>query len=135
MNSSSILSFSFDGSEIRFVGTPEIPEWVAADVVNILYPSAILNRNQSTYLEKIPDEWKGSKPVATLGGTQNMTTVFEPGLYSLIARSNSPIAVQFQKWIYEEVLPTIRKTGSYSIPKQEPSTALPPARERLENIR
>jgi prophage antirepressor-like protein len=47
-------------------------------------------------------------------------------MYFLIARSNSPVAIPFQKWAFEEVLPTIRKTGYYA-----PSSGrhLPPALE------
>lgn len=108
--------FQFEGLEVRFVGTLETPEWVGADIVNILYPLAVQNKNQSTYLSRIPTDWKGSRLIATPGGRQEMVTLFEPGLYSLIARSESPLAVPFQKWVYEEVLPAIRKTGSYSTP-------------------
>ncbi|NER07799.1 MAG: hypothetical protein F6K17_37190, partial [Okeania sp. SIO3C4] len=122
-----------EGFEVRFVGSPDIPEWVGADVVNVLYPSAIKNKNQSTYLSRVPAEWKGSKDVATPGGLQSMTTLYEPGLYALIARSDSPLAVPFQRWVYEEVLPSIRQTGSYGLAHVSP--ALPPARERLDNIR
>lgn len=126
--------FDFQGFEVRFVGTSDVPEWVGADIVNVLYPSAMANKNQSTYLSRVPDEWKGSKEIATLGGLQIMTTLYEPGFYSLIARSTSPLAIPFQKWVYEEVLPSIRKTGSYTIPRPA-SPALPVPRERLEDIR
>jgi prophage antirepressor-like protein len=137
MSDLSALSFPFDdGNVVRFVGSPDVPEWVGADIVNILYPSAIQNKNQSTYLSRVPEEWKGSKQIATPGGNQFVTTLFEAGLYSLIARSDSPIAVRFQKWIYEDVLPSIRKTGSYSIEQPGSATVLPPpSREKLENIR
>lgn len=118
--SKAIQPFAFEGFEVRFVGTPDVPEWVATDVVNILYPDAVKNKNQSTYLAKIPDEWKGSKKFATFG-SQAMTTLYEPGLYALIARSNSPMAIPFQKWVYEEVLPSIRKTGRYEI--NQPSSS------------
>lgn len=138
-NTSSLATFSFEGSgiplEIRFVGTVDKPEWVASDIVNVLYPAAKENKNQSTYLTRIPSEWKGSKQIATLGGNQEMITLFEAGLYALIARSDSPIAVPFQRWVYEEVLPSIRKTGSYSITQQSSPSILLPAREQLENIR
>jgi prophage antirepressor-like protein len=132
---SSIQPFRFEEHQVRFVGTVEIPEWVGADVVEVLYPAAARNKNHSTYLSKVPSEWKGSKDLATPGGTQTFVTLYEPGLYALIARSESPKAVPFQKWVYEEVLPSIRKTGSYSIIQSQPSSLLPSARERLENIR
>jgi hypothetical protein len=43
-----------------------------------------------------------------------MLTVTEPGLYELIFRSDKPAAQRFRVWIFEEVLPSIRRTGSYS---------------------
>jgi prophage antirepressor-like protein len=132
---SDLQPFQFDGAEIRFVGTVDNPEWVGADIVAVLYPEAD-SRNYSNYLSKVPDEWKGHKKIMTPGGEQGVVTVFEAGLYSLIARSNSPVAVRFQKWVYEEVLPSIRRTGSYSVGQGgSPSATLPPAKERLENIR
>jgi prophage antirepressor-like protein len=107
--------FTFESREIRFVGTAEAPEWVAADILTVLYPEAD-SRNYRNYLCKIADEWKGHKKIMTPGGTQNIVTVLEPGLYALIGRSNSPLAVPFQKWLYEEVIPSIRKTGAYTAP-------------------
>ncbi len=108
--------FEFQGQELRFVGTPEAPEWVASDVISILYPGS-RRENLRNYLSKVPDEWKGNKRIITLGGKQTVATLFEPGLYWLIARSDSPIAVRFQKWVFSEVLPSIRRTGSYA-PKE-----------------
>lgn len=112
--SGQLQPFQFEGLEIRFVGTADTPEWVARDVVAVLYPEAD-SRNYSNYLDKVAVEWKGHKQVMTPGGNQNVVTLYEPGLYALIARSESPLAVPFQKWVYEEVLPSIRKTGSYSL--------------------
>lgn len=109
--SQNLSIFTFESREIRFVGTDEAPEWVAADIIAILYPEAS-PKNRSNYLSKIADEWKGLQRVQTPGGPQNMVTVFEPGLYKLIARSNSPLAFPFQKWLYEKVFPSIRKTGT-----------------------
>lgn len=135
---SSLNAFKFEDSsqswDIRFVGTVDKPEWVAADIVAVLYPEAD-QRNYSNYLNKVASDWKGHKKIMTLGGEQEIVTLLEPGLYALIARSNSPIAVPFQKWVYEEVLPSIRKTGSYSVAQQPVQNLLPSARERIENIR
>ena len=125
--------FEFEGFHVRFVGTADDPEWVASDVIAILYPEAERS-SYNKYVEGVPSEWKGKKKVLTPGGRQEMTTVYEAGLYSLIARSNSSMAVSFQKWVYEDVLPSIRETGSYSLRGQS-VTLIPPAKERLENIR
>lgn len=132
---SELQPFRFESWEVRFVGTAETPEWVGRDVVAVLYPDAD-PRNYSNYLSKVASEWKGHKQIMTPGGRQELVTVYEPGLYCLIARSESPMAVRFQKWVYEEVLPSIRKTGSYSlVTTNPPYQGLPSARERLENIR
>ena len=51
------------------------------------------------------------------GGAQSMNVVNEPGLYTLVLGSRKPEAKTFKRWITHEVLPAIRKTGSYSTPK------------------
>jgi len=50
------------------------------------------------------------------GGAQYLIVVTEPGLYKLIFRSRKPEAKKFQHWVFHEVLPTLRKTGSYTMP-------------------
>ena len=52
-----------------------------------------------------------------LGGVQNMTIINESGVYSLVFGSKLPNAKLFKKWVTKEVLPSIRKTGSYSTDK------------------
>lgn len=49
----------------------------------------------------------------TVGGQQELTFINEPNLYRVIFRSNKAEAVKFQNWVFDEVLPTIRKTGQY----------------------
>lgn len=107
--------FEYMGQVIRFVGTENKPEWVAADPVAILYPDAD-KRNYGNYLKKINPKWKEHKRIMTPGGPQTVTTLLEPGLWQLTARSDSLIAVPFQEWLCEKVLPSIRKTGSYAAP-------------------
>lgn len=135
---SDLEQFWFEDSgsrwEVRFVGTPEVPEWVAADIVSLLYPES-RKENLSNYLGKVPVEWKGNKPVITPGGRQEMTTLYEPGLYHLIARSDSPKAISFQKWVFEIVLPSIRKTGVYSVTQStQVDPVLLPVRVRKEKL-
>jgi hypothetical protein len=61
----------------------------------------------------LDDDEKGVLNVHTLGGTQKVSVINESGLYSLIIRSRKPEARRFRKWVTSEVLPAIRKTGSY----------------------
>lgn len=62
----------------------------------------------------------GVAKIATPGGVQSITVLEEPGIYQLTLSSKMISAKKFQKWLLEEVLPSIRKTGSYSIQKEEP---------------
>ena len=64
---------------------------------------------------------KGVSEIATPSGTQKMLIVNESGLYSLIFGSKLESAKKFKRWVTSEVLPSIRKTGTYSntdIPKE-----------------
>jgi len=67
----------------------------------------------TNFSKLINDKYKGISEVNTLGGPQEMLTVTEPGLYQALARSQQPKAEPFQDWVFEEVLPSIRKTGKY----------------------
>lgn len=65
----------------------------------------------------VDDEDKGFTEIVTPSGNQNMAIVNESGLYSLIFGSKLGSAKKFKKWVTSEVLPQLRKTGSYGIPK------------------
>ena len=75
-------------------------------------------QNSRQIVQKQLDEKGVSKIYTpTNGGNQELTFVNEPNLYRVIFRSNKPEAKQFQDWVFNEVLPTIRKTGKYEAPK------------------
>lgn len=61
----------------------------------------------------------------SLGRRQEANYIPEGDVYRLIVRSNLPAAEKFEKWIFEEVLPSIRKTGSYSTKPELNVKALP----------
>jgi len=65
-------------------------------------------------LRVLDEDEKGPLTVRTLGGTQEVSGITEPGLYKLISRSRKPEAKRFDRWVRHDVLPQIRKTGSYS---------------------
>jgi prophage antirepressor-like protein len=74
------------------------------------------------------EDERGISTVDTLSGNQEMVIINESGLYSLILTSRKPAAKRFKKWVTAEVLPTIRKTGSYrtapAAPAVDPMEAL-----------
>lgn len=121
---SNLTVFQFDGQGVRFVGTPDKPEWVAQDICKVLD----IDRTQIRRLESYQ---KGVCIIHTLGGNQEMATVTEAGLYALIFTSRKPIAKDFQRWVFEEVLPSIRKTGQYSVTQ---SPALGAYQQRVKEM-
>ena len=70
-------------------------------------------KDTSTALGKINTKSKGTVTSGTLGGAQSMLTVNESGLYSLIFSSRKKEAEVFKDWVFDEVLPSIRRTGAY----------------------
>jgi prophage antirepressor-like protein len=106
----------FEGKEVRFVGTWDKPEWIAQDVCQCLELE-----DTSKAIEPLDDDEKGTKIVRTLGGDQEMLTVLEPGLYRLIFKSRKPAARRFKRWIWHDVIPALRKTGTYSLIQAEVS--------------
>lgn len=106
----------FEGKEVRFVGTWDKPEWIAQDVCDVLS-----NGLASNALRDFDEDEKGMCTIHTLGGDQQMLTVLESGLYRLIFKSRKPAAKRFKRWIWHDVIPALRKTGTYSLIQAEVS--------------
>jgi anti-repressor protein len=109
-NVPALQTFAFDGSDVRTLVIDGEPWWVAADVCMVL---EIRNSRQAvSYLDE--DEKQQVHPtVISNDGGGDPWIVNEPGLYSLILKSRKPQAKPFKRWITHEVIPQIRRTGSY----------------------
>ena len=105
-----LQEFVYDQTPIRTVIIDGSPWFVSSDVCSVLGISSY--RDAVSRLD--PDE-RASVEVDTLGGKQGVSGVNESGLYSLVMTSRKPEAKEFKKWVTAEVLPTIRKTGTYTI--------------------
>ena len=104
--------FTYADTPVRVLDVDGEPWFVAADIAKILgYATA------KDMTRRLDDEDKGGRSVPTLGGDQSMTTISEPGLYVAVLGSQVPGARDFKRWVTHEVLPTIRKTGTYQQPK------------------
>lgn len=95
---------------IRVIEKDGEPWFVLSDVCKVLGLTT-----PARVAERLEDDEKGVSLIHTLGGEQKMTIINEAGLYSVILRSDKPIAKPFRRWVTHEVVPSIRKTGSYSI--------------------
>lgn len=109
MNALQIFNNSQFG-EIRTTVIDGEPWFIAKDVCDCL---ELTNSRKS--LQRLDDDEKGVTSSYTLGGKQELSTVNEYGLYQLVLSSRKPEAKAFKRWITHEVIPTLRKTGSYSI--------------------
>jgi prophage antirepressor-like protein len=114
---SKITPFDFKGRNVRVVQKDGEPWFVAKDVCLILGlndPSRAVNGHTERGETGLDEDEKGTPVVHTPGGKQRMLCINESGLYSLIFKSIKPEAKVFRKWVTSEVLPAIRKNGSYS---------------------
>lgn len=107
-----IVPFDFEGRAVRVITDAQGEPWfVAADVCAILQLP-----DTHKAIARLDDDEKDRNSIPTPGGVQEMSVVSESGLYSLVLGSRKPEAKRFKRWITHEVLPSIRKTGSYATP-------------------
>lgn len=90
-----------------------------------LQVGAVVNRLQSCHISSIKVATEVISHGAATGKMQEQEMFFvtEPDLYRVIFQSRKPSARKFQDWVFEEVLPTLRKEGSYSMTQSKQSLA------------
>ena len=91
------------------------PWFVGKDVAEALG----YERPTDTVRKRVDDEDRGISKMETPSGKQEMTIINESGLYTLVLGSKLDSAKRFKRWVTSEVLPAIRKTGSYNKPMTE----------------
>lgn len=102
--------FNFNNRSVRVaLDVNGQPLFCLADACGVL---DIKNQNPKRFNLNVQGIHKMSSP--TTSGVQTLTFISEENLYRIIFRSNKPEALNFQNWVFAEVLPSIRKTGSYS---------------------
>lgn len=100
-----------DFGKVRVIEKNNEPWFVGKDVAEALGYS----QPAKAIREHVKDTHKGVSEMDTPGGRQQIIIIDEAGLYSLVLRSKLPAAEAFQEWVVAEVIPSIRKTGSYSV--------------------
>ena len=104
-----VIPFKFKDSDIRTVQLNDEPMFVAKDVAELLgyaKPNNAINTHCKGALKR---------GIANNGVTSSMVLIPERDVYRLIMRSKMPEAEAFEEWVVSEVLPSIRKTGSYQV--------------------
>lgn len=101
--------FSFQDKQVRVLMREGDLWFVARDVCEVLDHS-----DTSMAIRRLDDDEKLTQTMFVSGQNREVWLVNEPGLYSLILTSRKPEAKAFKRWITHEVIPSIRKTGTYA---------------------
>lgn len=116
-----LMPFSFENREIRVITIDGEPWFVGKDVAEALGYKDTVNAIK----QHCRGVAKHHPIVDSLGRPQEVRILSEPDVYRLIVGCALPEGERFERWIFEEVIPTIRKTGSYTA--QGGSVLLPPS--------
>jgi len=107
-----VTPFWFDDSLVRVIRDENGNSLFVAKDVAVALGYVNTNDAISRHCKGVANHY----PLYTSGGKQEVRVIKEPDVYRLIVKSHLPEAEQFEAWIFEEVLPAIRKTGSYQMP-------------------
>ncbi len=121
MSANNVVPFNFENYSVRVIrGDDGEPWFVAADVC-----AALDLPETHKAVARLDDDERGRNSIPTPGGNQDMTVINESGLFNLVLGSRKPEAKRFKRWVTHEVLPSIRKTGAYSVSVAAPAPSLP----------
>lgn len=115
---SNIIPFAFSGHDVRVVQKDGDPLFVGNDVC-----AALGYANPNDAISKHCKGVVKRYPLQTGGGTQRVRVLTEGDVMRLIVRSKLPAAQEFEALVFDTILPTIRRTGSYNPPPSEALTA------------
>ncbi|SHH17350.1 Prophage antirepressor, partial [Xylella fastidiosa] len=118
-SANAITPFQFESKDVRIqLDEANAPWFNANDVCAVL---EFGNPHQAIESHVDVDDLQKLEVTDALGRTQRVNHINESGLYSLIMGSTKPAAKRFKRWVTSEVLPTLRKTGTYSTPGALPT--------------
>jgi prophage antirepressor-like protein len=114
----SLTVFEFESQEVRIVEIDNEPWFVAKDVLVAIGSSTKVTDLKALVCADLGDEFVTNESIKdSLGRSQEMLLLSEPALTLFVSRSRTELGKALNRWIHSVVLPTIRKTGSYSEPR------------------
>ena len=114
-NANAMQVFNFKNQQVDIIIIDGEPHFIGKQVCDILG----YTNSRKALADHVDAEDKGVTKRYTPGGMQDTTIINESGLYSLILGSKLESAKEFKRWVTSEVLPSIRKTGKYEVPKEQ----------------
>lgn len=111
-----VFTFPETAQHVRSVMIDGEPWFAAKDACEVVGISKYRDA-----LAQLDEDERVSAAMDTPGGVQQMVLVSEPGVYALMLISRSPRVKAFRRWITHEVIPAIRRTGSYSLTPAAPA--------------
>jgi prophage antirepressor-like protein len=108
-----LQEFNFQGNQLRTVMIDSEPFFVGKDAATAIGYS----NTRKAIRDHVKAKYQREERIVTPSGLQSMAVISEPGLYQLASESKLPSAGPFQDWVYEQVLPSIRKHGAYMTPE------------------
>lgn len=112
MTDTALTPFHYGDERLRAYEDEKGMAWfIAADVARILG-----HRDAANTIKGVDEDERGTTIVSTPGGEQTLSTISEAGLVTVLMRARVEAATPFRRWVTHEVLPSIRRTGSYSRP-------------------
>ena len=134
-----LVPYAFEGRTLRSLLLGDDPWFIAGDAAAFLGYAEAKDLTRS-----LDDDEKGRHRVPTLGGEQEVSIISEPGLYRAISQRRATSAIpaetrefisRFQRWVFHEVLPSIRRTGSYAVPTvSDAYPEIPAADSRIQMV-
>ena len=116
---SNITPFSYEDHEVRVLDVNGEPWFVLADLCKVLGLA-----NPAVVAKRLDKADVCLTYISSGGQRRAMTIVAEPGMYDVVVRSDSPAAKPFRRWVTHEVLPALRRTGTYTTTPSVPQPDL-----------
>jgi prophage antirepressor-like protein len=131
-----VMPFIFEEQLVRSILRNDEPWFVGRDVCHVLDL-----RNESQAMARLDDDERAEVSITDPSGSKTAIAVSEPGVFRLIFTSRKPEAERFKRWLAHEVLPSLRRTGTYVAPGAMPNPfavtaeAVPVLSAKLQMIR
>lgn len=119
---SNLTVFEFKNQNVRVLEIEGEPWFVAKDVLDAIGSSTTVTALKALVCNDLGEGFVTNQHLETAGGNQEMLILSEPALTLFVSRSRTELGKALNRWIHSEVLPAIRKTGTYSV--QPPTPAL-----------